>query len=334
VLYSYPPPFALLLQPLALLNYRMSQWVWFGMNVALLLMLTNLSLRLSGWSAAPRYASLIGFMIAVAPPTRVSLQLGQVSLLIGVLLAMSLALRQRSALVGTLVALASWIKITPALMSGYYLLRRSVVFWWITGMGLILFAVTLVFYGIEPYISFVTQVVYGWNDYPYAAEHNISLNGFWLRLLTATKFSEPVANAPGLARALTLGFSIAVLVLCPWMSRGATDQQDERLRWSLWLCASLLLSPANGYYNLVILVLPLLLMVGKLEARPDRKLTIWLGVATLLICIAPTWTDSVPILYTALHTRWVLLTPSLYGLIIYMIVLVHMIRRPRSTILG
>jgi len=63
----------------------------------------------------------------------------------------------------------------------------------------------------------------------------------------------------------------------------------------------LLLSPINGYYNLVLLLLPLLAALGHLECYPDRRALRWLILATALVCIPPGWTHVHPAIYDTLH---------------------------------
>lgn len=331
--YGYPPLFAYAMQPLSQLNYRTAQSIWFGLNTLLLGGLIALCMRLSGSTLARRYWGILILIMLVAPPTRLSLQLGQVSILIAVMLVGCLALERRPYLAGLLLAIASWIKLTPIVIGVRYALRRPrSVLWWTIIAGLALLALSLLAYGVAPYQYFFDSVVFG-REYPYAAEHNISFYGFWSRLLARSLYAVPLLDAPTLARTLTLISSVAMLGLCVWATRAPSDQLGNQLVFCLWLCAMQLLSPSNGYYSLVVLLLPLLVMLHYLEQRPDRRVRLWLILGSALACIPPTWSDWQPALYNTVHIGWglLVLTPSLYGLLIYTILLARLAHCYRPT---
>jgi hypothetical protein len=139
----------------------------------------------------------------------------------------------------------------------------------------------------------------------------------------------PLLDAPLLARALTIVSSLLVLGACLWVrDRGDGDRQ-RLLEYSLWLCAMLLLSPINGSYNLVLLLLPLLMILGRLEQKPDRRVRNWLILGTALACFPPAWSNGLPAIYNAVHVGWgtLVLTPAFYGLLVYIGLLVWLIRR-------
>jgi hypothetical protein len=219
ILYSYPPLFAYAMQPLGQIDYRTAQWIWFGLNTLLLGGLIALCMQLSGSTLARRYWGILILIMLVAPPTRLSLQLGQVSILIAVMLVGGLALERRPYLAGLLLAGASWIKLTPIVIAMRYVLRRPrSVLWWTIIAGLALLALSLLAYGIAPYQHFFDSVVFG-RKYPYAAEHNISFYGFWSRLLAHSLYAVPLIDAPTLARTATLLSSVTTLGLCVWATR-------------------------------------------------------------------------------------------------------------------
>jgi hypothetical protein len=333
ILYSYPPLFAYAMQPLGQLDYSTAQWIWFGLNTLLLGGLIALCMRLSGSTLARRYWGILILIMLVAPPTRLSLQLGQVSILIAVMLVGGLALEHRPYLAGLLLASASWIKLTPIVIVIRYMLRHPrAVLWWTIVAGLALLAISLLAYGIAPYQHFFDSVVFG-RAYPYAAEHNISFYGFWSRLLARSLYAVPLIDAPTLARTATILSGIAMLGLCVWATRAPSDQLGNQIVFCLWLCAIQLLSPSNGYYSLVVLLLPLLVVLRYLECHPDRRVRLWLIIGTALACIPPTWSDWQPALYNTVHTGWglLVLTPSLYGLLIYTLLLAHLAHSHQPT---
>src|SRR5262245_11573181 len=121
--FKYPPVFAYLFQPFGLLEHRTGQLLWFGVNVLMLGALIALCIRTSGSLLARRYWGVVVLGAVLAPPTRLSLQLGQVSILMALLLVSTgLRARGRSALAGLLLALDSMIRTYPPLVGVCFLL--------------------------------------------------------------------------------------------------------------------------------------------------------------------------------------------------------------------
>ena len=332
VAYVYPPLFAYLILPLGWLPLRAAQLVWFGLNVLMLAALLATCVRLSGSALARRYWGVLALLALLAPPTRLSLQLGQVSILMALVMLGALALaRRRPWASAALLALAALVKIYPAALSGYFLLRRRGVLARALVAGALLVALSLLVHGPAPYSNYLSKVVLG-RDYPYFGEHNISLYGFWGRLLTASDYGVPIADVPWLARLLTLGCAAAALALCAWASRGPTTALAEQLRFGAWLCAMMLISPSNGAYTFVVLLLPLLGAARALELRPDRRARAWLVVGAALVCWPPAWTDWQPWLYNRLHIGFglLLLTPAFYGLLLCTGLLAWLARREQA----
>jgi hypothetical protein len=213
--YLYPPLLAYLIQPFALLSPRHGQMLWFLINTSALAGFIWLCIRLSGSALARNYWSLVVLGTLLAPPTRLSLQLGQLGILLAVLIVGGFAFARRyAAFSGILLAFASVVKLYPALLGIYYLIRgpRRVAYW-ICAFAMVLVALSVLVYGVQPYINFVRKVLVS-GYYPYAAEFNISLIGYWDRLLSATLYAVPLINAPILARLVAIGCSIAVLATC------------------------------------------------------------------------------------------------------------------------
>ena len=330
--YPYPPLLAYLIQPLGWLEHWQAQWIWFGMNCIALSGLIWLCIHLSGSVLARRYWGMVALGTLLAPPTRLSLQLGQVSIILALLIVGAFAARRRSpAAAGGLLALAALIKLYPALLGLFYAFRRSrAVVWWGVAIGLSIFGLSVLAYGIDPYTSYLRKELFS-GAYPFAAEFNISLVGFWDRLLSASNYAVPLTEWPRLARLIAAMLGVGVLGMCFSGGRVPADGDGELLQLGVWLCAMLLLSPVNGYYNLVLLLLPLLSVLRYLEQHPDRQVRNWLIVGTALVCIPPGWTNFYPDLYEGLHRGLglLLLTPAIYGLLIYLGLLAVLARRSR-----
>lgn len=325
--YLYPPPLAYLLQPLAPLPLLAGLRVWFALNLAALGGLMAILLRTCEARKVREFWGVALAGTVLAPPTWLCLQLGQTGILLALLIVAGFALRQRSAAgAGALLGAAAAIKLYPGLLGLFYLLARwrRLALW--SGLAFAaLIGLSIAAYGLAPYETFVREVMPS-ASYPYAAEFNLSLLGFWRRAFSASDYAIPISDLPGLATALTLASAAALGALCLWSLR-ARDPELLPLQFSLWLCAMLLLSPVNGSYNLILMLFPLLAALAYRERRrlPRSRLLI---VSTALLCWPPTWSDGTP-LYLWMHTGvgTLLLTPAIYGLFGYALLLARLIAR-------
>jgi hypothetical protein len=228
---------------------------------------------------------------------------------------------------GYSLALAGMIKLYPGFL-GLYFLRNSErrVVWWSLIWGMVFVLISLALNGWLPYEQYLRKVLFG-GFYPYAAEFNISFVGFFQRLLVPSKFAIALADAPWLAWGLAAVCSLLTLLGCVWVGGNRPDATVQALRYSVYLCAMLLLAPVNGVYNLVVLVFPVLVGMRALEIRPDHGLRAWLVIGLALTCIPPGWSNSLPI-YTDVHTGWgiLLLSPALYGVVIIFMMMIRFYR--------
>jgi hypothetical protein len=326
--YFYPPLLAYLVQPLIFLPA--AQYWWFGLNVLACAVFTVLAISLSRSQMARRYWSLVVLLLALFPPLWSTLFLGQVSGFIALLLLLAIWLSSRyPAGAGFLLALAVHIKLYPALVSLYYLLYRPrPVGWWTVVMGTLILVATVAQYGLRPYLSYLTLSLPP-GTIPYAAELNVSLYGFWARLLTENRYTIPLGDYPTLAKGLTVLSSLGLMVVCRWVHGRPVDTLGFRLQISLWLSTMMLLSPVNGYYNLILLLFPILTIVACLEQQPDLNAWRVLAVGVALIWLPSSWTNWHWGIHLALHTRWglLLLTPAVYGQVVLLVLLAILLRR-------
>lgn len=325
-----PPLLAYLFIPLAALERLRMQQLWFLINSAALLGLVWLALRQFAPARAARYWGVVLLAVASAPPTTAGLFLGQLAVLLALAGTASFVLARRHDWVaGSLLALASAIKLYPALLGIYFLQRgprRTLAA--AIGAGAIFGAIPIVVSGIAPYQRYIDKVLLG-GFYPYAAEFNVSLAGLWARLFTINGYVEPIGDLPLLARGLTLVTSLLVLGVC-LATPASSDRLGQQIAFSAWMCGMLLLTPLNGFYNLVALVVPFCTLVACLEVRRSRWGIAALAGATLLVCVAPGWSAASPMLDQLTHSGWgaLLLTPALYGVVIYLGMLAWYARGP------
>jgi len=119
-LFFYPPPFALLVAPIALLPGDAGVWVW----TLLLLAATVAAVALMPISARSRLAVLL--LAALSWPVLYSIKLGQVGPIILLLFAIGWRWMERPWVLGTSAALGAAIKIQPGLILGWTLLTGRI----------------------------------------------------------------------------------------------------------------------------------------------------------------------------------------------------------------
>jgi len=125
--YLYPPFFAALLRPLALLPYNVARIIWLLLNLLFLVLSLILLFKIT---PIPRpFIGLVLYLLILMPPIYYTLWLGQVNLLILLLILGSiwfliLPNRQSQVIAGVLLGLATGLKILPGLLGLSLLLRR------------------------------------------------------------------------------------------------------------------------------------------------------------------------------------------------------------------
>lgn len=332
--YYYLPTFIYLIQPVGLIEQVSGRMLWFWLNCAALAGYIALCIYISCSMLARRYWGPVVLAMCMAPPTRLNLQLGQISIMLGLMLVVSLSLAQRRpAISGLLLALSSLFRIFPALLGIFFLIQRlrKMIVWTII-WGLLLIGIPVLLYGAGAYQNFWQHVMHS-PDYPFAAGHNISFTGFFRRMFEISPYGIPVAHMPVVAKGLVVCASLIVLGVCLWVTHPTENTLDLQMQFSLWLCAMMLLSTTNGYYTLVLLLLPLLSTIRYLECYPDRYIRNWLLVATALCFVPPDWSNHLPGIYNQVHIGWglLLLTPSLYGLLLYTGLLAWVVQRRKNS---
>ncbi len=323
--YVYPPLFAWLFQPLAMFSLVRAQYIWFAINVLLLWIYMRLCWKHNASQLLGIWWGPAILVCTLASPTSVTLQLGQVSLLLACLV--TLGAMPGVGLRGGMWAVGAAMKLFPGWLFGWSLLRRQ---WHVlgvgVGVGLCSSLLPLLGYGTLPYRAFLQVLKLA--HYPYAAQFNVSIWGFWQRLLTHHDYGIAPLIQPQIAQILG-GLSIlAVVGLTVWSTpRGR--QEEEGAGLSVWISGMLLLVPSNGFYNLVMLIWPLCWCIRRLEMKPQQGLIRYLLLSTLLCWIPPGWEALHPALNNFTHRGWglLVLVPSFYGLLGIFVVCVVLSRQ-------
>ncbi len=125
--YIYPPFAALTFVPLVWLPDGADKYIWFAINMAVLIASVTLCFRILGYRITPYLvciSTLLGVACAFLEPVRSTLFFGQINLLLMLLVLWDASLGQRGRLKGIGIGIAAGIKLTSAYFVLYYLLLR------------------------------------------------------------------------------------------------------------------------------------------------------------------------------------------------------------------
>ena len=129
LLFIYPPFAAICAVPLALLDSATAQWLWLLAMVAALTYAVVRMLKSMGMRAGGALVSLAALLIGVISwlePLRLTVELGQINLVLLVLVVGDLLAPRQSKWSGIGIGLAAGLKLTPALFILYLLVTRRI----------------------------------------------------------------------------------------------------------------------------------------------------------------------------------------------------------------
>jgi hypothetical protein len=151
-LYQYPPTGILLALPFTLLGYDVGMWAWIGMNIAAFV----LAAAIMPVGRSVRWAVLL--LGAVSWPFIFGVRIGQVTPLMLLLFAAGWRALDRPRVLGALVGIGTMLKLQPALLFGWLVLRRE---WRAVVAGLITIAViasVAAAIGLSDWVAFANHV--------------------------------------------------------------------------------------------------------------------------------------------------------------------------------
>jgi len=262
---AHPPASILLFLPFAYLPYETAFFFWNLLSLAMVgaacvIILNGLGIPLSIQTCLPLTAFLL-----LCHPLYQQLAYGQLSALL-MLLTVIIWWSDRTELpilAGTLLGVAASVKLFPLLLVLYFMVRRK---WLIVLLGLFWFivinAVAAALFGIKTYSYYVLIVIpeVQWHR---NAWDNASLTGFFGKLfqspvvrLSQWSTTLPIINAPYLARTLSFVFSFTIVLLASYMASKSFSPRSSDSSYSLFLVATILVSPISWCHYFLLLVLP------------------------------------------------------------------------------
>ncbi|MGI8609212.1 MAG: glycosyltransferase family 87 protein [Candidatus Dormibacteria bacterium] len=254
------PIFLLFLWPWTVMPDVAGRLSWQLIEILALALAVGLAYR--GLGAPSRLeAVLVGVMVVFFMPVRDSVQEGQLSIMLGTLIAASLLSHQRGrpVLGGLSLGLAAGLKLTPLLLVPYFAYRRDFKLCLTalaTATGLFL-ATLAAGWGplLVPFARVMSQLSQGT-----AIAQNQAVNGFVLRLLQPGLTGFPVAGVPLATRLVVGAGQAAVLVYLVWLVRRLRLPAPEQL-WTEFSIVLLLLPLVQPFawphhFAWVVIVIP------------------------------------------------------------------------------
>lgn len=324
-LYLYPPLLAQFIAPVArIASPQAMLTLWFALNFSLTALSTLLLARY-----VPRpYRTLMLVLPILLLAVYDALWSGQVTLILYALAVGTwYAFRSRKPyLAGAILSVAIWIKLYPALLILYFLLKRE----WRVLIGVVSSSILLVVFqivvsGTEPLVTYFTQVMpgllmEGQIQYSYA---NQSILGFAQHLFAPSPFMTPLIDSPLLLAITRYGLILLQLAALVYLAvyPGTESRTRFDLEYAAALITSMMVSSSLSTYGYVSFLLPfgVVLMHLPVEQVSRRRVLAVLVVSCLLVSLSR-FTPNVTTLIIPLPSL-LYLSPFLGGILMWSLVI-------------
>ena len=291
--YAYPPPFLLIVTPLAPLagDFAAQRALWFGGCALFFGACLWIVARWIDGRAAHR-ALLLAPLLLGGLPALITLQVGNfqpvtVAMAVAGMLAFE---RRRPALGGALLAFAIVSKVSPGVLGIVLLVQRR---WreaaWTAGFGVLYLALSVATIGVDPMRDWVTytlprlgsgEAFAFMDDDPFSVITNLSPFGIPFKLAQlGVAVGDPWESGPVLARV----FTAALIVLAVVAGRREGGRRHRAMIWMSLLVLGGMQSPfAPSYVGLA------LLWAITLMAVETRSVAGGVGLVALLLAVTVT----------------------------------------------
>jgi hypothetical protein len=281
---AHPPVAVLVAVPFGWLDYPQAHLVWnlstyglFLLAIAAVIRELRIPFR---WPALFPLAVLL-----LGNPVLNQLYQGQLNCLLAALVTAAWVAdrRGRPALAGVAVGLAGAIKLYPLFLLGYFACTRR----W-TGLlaAVLAFAaangLAAALFGVGAYRDYLGAVVPSVAGQFEAAWVNVSLSGFWLRLVGTDPIRDWIGGhrARPIGQALAWGACLLVTVAVAWVCWRATTREARDKAFALAIVGMLLVSPITWVHYWLLLLVPLGVLWSRLVLGPRMWLA---GVVVALL---------------------------------------------------
>ncbi len=311
--FIHPPPALLVILPLVPLGFGGAAIAWLVLSLLALGVLAFFLVETAGLDErrpALRVA-LLALVLLVWPPVLHNLSKGQWSLLLAALIAAGVRalLHGRPRTAGIFLGLAASIKVTPILLLCYLALRHRRAALAMVATLATAGCLSIAANGWEPWRAWFADAprdVAAWQTW---MANTVSLGGALGRLFAGGPFALALVPAPGVARALTVALSIALVAAASFVTlRAPPTPQIERNLLASWLSLVVVLNPLAWTHTAAIALLPLALLAWASAATIPTAALIVLTIPreTLAALAGPTPVRPLPGLVLSLHAAAVL----------------------------
>lgn len=262
--YAYPPPFLLVMAPLAAFSgdFAAQRALWFGCNGLLLAVGLWVVARWLDGPSSHRVLLLAPIFFG-SLPVLATLQVGnfQIAVVVISVLAMVAFQRDRPVIGGALLAFAILSKISPGVL-GVVLLaqRRYRSAAWTAAFGVFFLALSVLIFGVNPMKSFLTYVLPRlgsgvafafMDDTPFNILTNMAPFGLPFKVqLMGLDVGDPWVIARRIGRI----YSVVLALLAVVAARSPADRRTQATIWMSLLVLAALQSPfAPGYVTIGLL---------------------------------------------------------------------------------
>lgn len=327
---THPPSANLIAVPFAWLSYQDAQFAWsltsLGMlALAIYWIIQSLQIRITFWKSL----ALVTLLLA-CDPLQQSLIQGQPNLLLALLIvaAWKTGRSGNSLTAGVCLGLATAVKIYPAYLFLYFLIRRDIRA--LAGGVLAFVSITLItvaLFGSDAYRDYLTVVL------PSLADitnnwGNASLLAFWERLFDhPTSMIQPVVDSPLFLKMTVWSSWLALTALVTgaiWKSRH-TKFSDQS--FAITIVAMLLMTPTTWAHYFILLLVPVGILLERYPPYSGKRWLVNITVIALAISPRLAWALLIPsqkaITSAIIATPWQSLTALSYQCyaLLFMIVL-------------
>ena len=288
------PPFVIALSWLfARVTFDVAALCWFAGSLAcafaLAIVLSGLACNGAGFNLPQTPQALLCFCgLMLWPPVLYNLEKGQFSIAIAMLIALGWVFLSRRGCrgAGVCIGLAAALKIFPALLGGYLIVRhiRSATWFVVTAVTASLFP--LLWIGWRAVPEFVAQSAANlsyWETWPAVT---FSLRGAAARMFIGSQWSRAVIHAPRVATAIALVSSVVLIAIAVYTTvRHSRTQHGDDLLFAIWCILLLPLNPLAMGHNGVLLALPIVLIGRVLATDPSTSLKVLWAIGCVLVSI-------------------------------------------------
>lgn len=294
---THPPTANLMAVPFAWLSYQEAHLAWNLTSIAMLCVIVfwivrGLEIQMTIWTTL----ALVTLLLACDPLQQTLIQ-GQPNLLLTLLIvgAWRAGKSGKSFVSGMCLGLATAVKIYPAYLFLYFLVRRDGR---ALAGGVISFALitllTAAVFGVDAYRDYLTVVLPSISDVT-NNWGNASLLAFWERLFDHSSTStQPLVNSPALLQISVWSSWLvltALVVRSVWKTRAEVFSNEG---FAITIVAMLLMSPTTWHHYFIILAFPVGLLLSRYQPHTGKRWIVNLLILALAISPRLAWAVLIP----------------------------------------